>query len=111
MPSDVNSSHIVIKRKWAWWGSFWSWIVLVDGQHVGTLPNAGSLTVQAAPGHHNIVTGPSSILQGLGPSQPFSFDAEAGERIDLVTRARMWGRPKIWCPNVQPDPPRRSAKS
>lgn len=107
MPSDVNSAQIVIKRERALSGSAWSWIVLVDGQNVGTLFNGESLTVNSAPGRHAIVVGPASLLQGAR-SEPFWFDAEAGERIDLVGKGTTW-RPKIWRPGAPPAPPMRLA--
>ena len=110
MPSDVDSAQVVIKRESAF--SCWAYVftVWIDGQKVGTLANGGSLTVPAAPGRHSMVIR-APRLAGIPSSDAFSFDAEAGKRTDLVTKAPAlgFGRPKIWCPNVLPSQPGSSS--
>jgi hypothetical protein len=103
MPSDVNSAEIVIRRESAFPGAAVAWTVLIDGQKVGTLRNGSSLTVHSAPGRHTLVVGPPSVLIGTR-SAPFSFEAGAGERIELAGQATMW-RPRIWRPDVSSSPP------
>lgn len=103
MSSDANSAQVVIKRESAlmlWAYTFGVW---VDGQQMGALTNGGFLTVPVAPGRHSIVVRPPK-LAGLPGSNPYSFHAKAGERIDLVTKAPAVGvgRPKIWCQDVLP---------
>jgi hypothetical protein len=45
-----------------------------------------------------------SVLAGLPGSEPFQFDAAAGERILLLTKAPAMGigRPRIWQPDATP---------
>lgn len=105
MPSDVNSAQIVIKRERALSGALIRWAVLVDGEKAGTLPNGGSLTVDTVPGRHIIVVGPPGMAGTGGRSQPFPVDAEPGARVDLVTHAPTWGRPKIWRADMAPSRP------
>lgn len=105
VPSDVNSAQVVIKRERAWSGAIMPWTVSIDGQKAGTLHNGGSLTVDIAPGHHAIVVGPPGLAGTGARSQPFAFDAEPGSRIDLVTQAPSFGRPKIWRPGMAPSRP------
>lgn len=92
--ADGDSAEIVINRETSYAGSAWSWQVLLDGQNIGMLANGGSFTFQASPGHHAIVVGPASRLQG-NRSEEFHFDADAGERIELGTRGAVW-RPRLW---------------
>jgi hypothetical protein len=94
VPADDNSAEIVIERQASLAGSAWSWQVLLDGQKVGMLGNGGSLTFRASPGHHAVVVGPASFMQG-NRSEPFQFVADAGGRIQLATQGGMW-RPKVW---------------
>jgi hypothetical protein len=94
---DVNSVQVVIKRERAWSGSLLPWIVWLDGQNVGTVHVGGSLTVPTSPGQHDIVLSVPGFAHFTGKSEPFRFNAEVGDRIDLTTQASMMsGRPKIW---------------
>jgi hypothetical protein len=105
MPSDVNSAEIVIKRKWAYKGAPIPWKVFVDDQMVGTLAAGSSLSAHAAPGRHTL-TVRWAFLGSERLHGEFSFDAEAGERIDLVGQAPRNVEPiKIWRPGVSPRPP------
>jgi hypothetical protein len=102
VPTDVNFAQVVVKRESAVSSFAYIFTVWVDGQKVGTLANGGSLAVRAAPGRHSLVIRPPR-LAGLPSSDAFSFDAQAGERIDLVTRASLgMGRPRIWRTGVPP---------
>ena len=97
MPSSSGSAELVISRERSWTGSLLPWAVLVDGQKLGTVANGGSLTVPTAPGHHTVVVSPPTVVaRSVAQSQPFAFDAEAGGRIELVTKAPALGRPRIW---------------
>jgi hypothetical protein len=103
---DIGSAQVVIKRERAWSGSLLPWTVWLDGEKVGTVSVGGSFTVSVPPGQHDIVVS----VQGLGPfrikSEPFSFHAEAGDRVDLITQASlMSGRPKILQPGVADSQP------
>jgi len=106
VPPDVNSAQVVIKRERVWRGSFLPWTVWLDGQKVGALSIGGSLTLPASPGQHDIVVSPPGFSSGK-PSEPFRFNAEAGNRIDFVTQASVVsGRLKVWrrdMPQSQPD--------
>jgi hypothetical protein len=96
VPPDVNSAQVVIKRERVWRGSLLPWKVWLDGQTVGTLSIGGSLSVPASPGQHDIVVSPPGFSSSK-PSEPFRFNAEAGDRIDLVTQASVVsGRVKVW---------------
>jgi hypothetical protein len=102
VPSDVNSAQVVIKRHWNPLGSAVLWSVLLDGKEVGTLRVGGALTVHVAAGEHTIVI--RGDFRARGRSEPLSFAAIAGERIDLVTTLSWSGRPKVWRPSLQPSP-------
>jgi hypothetical protein len=97
MPSSSGSAELVISRERSWTGSLLPWAVLVDGRKLGTVSNGGSLTVPMAPGHHTVVVSPPAVVaRSVAQSQPFAFDAEAGGRIELVTKSPALGRPRIW---------------
>jgi hypothetical protein len=68
VPSDVNTAQVVIRRLAALSTLPYTFTVLVDGHQVGTLPNGGSLTVQAAPGRHTITVRPPR-LSGIPRSE------------------------------------------
>jgi hypothetical protein len=101
--SEAGSAEIVITRERAYMAMAVTWSVLLDGQNVGALRNGDSLTVHSAPGRHNVVVGPGSILQG-GRSEPFWFSAEAGQRIAIACVATMW-RPRVWGTGALPGQP------
>ena len=106
MSPDVNSVQVVINRERAWAGSLLPWTVWLDGQNVGAVHVGGSLTVPASPGQHDIVLSVPGFAYFTGKSEPFRFNAEAGDRIDLITQASMIsGRPKIWRQGVPPGQP------
>jgi hypothetical protein len=105
MPSDVNSVEIVIKRKWAYKGAPIPWKVFVDDKMVGKLAAGGSFSAHAAPGRHTI-TVRWAFLGSERLRGEFSFDAEVGERIDLVGQAPGNVAPiKIWRSGASPRPP------
>jgi hypothetical protein len=101
---DINSAQVAIKRERGWSGSLLPWTVWLDGQKVGTLSIGRSLTVHASPGQHDIVVSVPGLVSNK--SAPLGFNAEAGDRIDLVTQVPVMGtRPKVWrrdMPQSQP---------
>lgn len=107
MSLDINSAQVVIKRQWVPSGSYYLPItVWLDGQKVGSVHIGGSLTVLTSPGQHEIVlSAPGYAYVGM-KSEPFRFNAEAGDRIDLITRASaISGRPMIWQRGMPPGQP------
>lgn len=103
MSLDANSAQVVIKREWGWAdvsaNSLIPWTVRLDGVKVGSLHAGRFLNILASPGQHDIVVSPHVSLA----SEPFRFNAKAGDRIDLVTRASaMSMRPKLWSRSVEP---------
>lgn len=100
MPSDANSTQVVINREAHLSGALARWTAWIDGQATGTVANGGSLTVDVAPGRHTIVIGPTIFY--APHSEPFAFDAEPGARVNLVAKPSMSGRPKIWLSGAEP---------
>jgi hypothetical protein len=92
---DVSSAQVTIKRRRAWSGSLLPWTVWLDGQIVGKLRVGGSLTIRASPGRHAMMVRQPTLV--TANSEPFRFNAEAGERIELLTRAAMIsGEARVW---------------
>lgn len=94
MPASDVSPEIVIKREPSLLGWTVPWQVLLDGRFVGWIANGASLAFRASPGSHAVVVGPVNRRQG-NHSEPFQFDAAAGRRVELVTRATM-RQIKVW---------------
>lgn len=98
----ASEAEIVIKRKVVALDVLQQlWQVLLDGQDVGRLASGGSLTFRVSPGSHAVLVGPPNRTGIRG--SPFQFDADAGERIELVTQATGWGY-SVWCSAVSAMP-------
>jgi hypothetical protein len=105
MSPDPDQALVTIKRKSEIWGAQYPWMVFVDDHNLEELRYRRTLTFYASPGAHTVtICSPKLVVPivlvppiGVIWSEPFSFSAQAGERIELLARATGYsGRPKVW---------------
>jgi len=118
MSSDPGQALVIISRKKEIWGLQSTWVIFVDQQNLGELWRRSSLTFNVLPGPHIItISSPKLVvpIDGITPkgiiwSEPFSFNAQAGEKIELLAKATGYsGRPKVWHRGERPS--RKSSPS
>jgi hypothetical protein len=114
MSSDPGQALVIINRKKEIWGFQSTWAVFVDQHNIGELWRRNSLTFHVLPGPHIItISSPKLVvpIDGIPPkgiiwSEPFPFNAQAGEKIELLAKATGYsGRPKVWSRVERPDMP------
>jgi hypothetical protein len=114
MSSDPGQALVIINRKKEIWGFQSTWAVFVDQHNQGQLLRRSSLSFYVLPGPHIItISSPKLVvpIEGVTPkgiiwSEPFSFNAQAGEKIGLLAKATGYsGRPKVWSRVERPDMP------
>ena len=114
MSSDPGQALVIINRKKEIWGLQSTWVIFVDQHNLGELWRRSSLTFNVLPGPHIItISSPKLVvpIDGITPkgiiwSEPFSFNAQAGEKIELLAKATGYsGRPKVWRRVERPDMP------
>jgi hypothetical protein len=93
---DGSSAQVVIYRERAWTAAAYNWTVWLDGRQAGTLALGGSLTLEALPGLHEIAISFPSLPMLPRKSEPFRFNAQPGDRIDLLAQvSALTGKPRI----------------
>lgn len=81
---------LAVTRPFRWSSGGVRFMVVVDGNEVGKLPNGKTMTVSLAVGKRSVIAAPGSIWGG-SPTQPLSVAIAEGQTTMLRMEFGLWG--------------------